>query len=88
MISMLKTTYLLTLAGLLAMVSLLGCSSTPVVTVAVPSATWTAPCPEPILSLETNGDMAKTVLALRLALKECNDDKASLREWVELSQKP
>ena len=39
------------------------------------------PCPEPKLQVKTNGDLADAVLALRGALRDCNDTKEALRVW-------
>jgi hypothetical protein len=36
-------------------------------------------CPAPLVSTRTNGELAEGILALRAALRQCNDDKAALR---------
>lgn len=41
------------------------------------------PCPVPAVQAETNGALARTVLAFKRALQDCNDDKAALREWAK-----
>lgn len=38
-------------------------------------------CPEPPVTISTNGLLAEYALALRDALRGCNRDKAALREW-------
>ena len=37
----------------------------------------------PIVSLRTNGELAKAYQLTRDALERCNIDKEALREWVE-----
>lgn len=41
-------------------------------------------CPEPGGRPQTNGQLADYALALRNALRVCNNDKAALREWYEV----
>lgn len=62
---------------------LTGCSTTPsIITVReVPSPELVADCPEPIPRLETNADLAWTIIEYRKALRLCNIDKKALREW-------
>jgi hypothetical protein len=40
-------------------------------------------CPTVIEKIKTNGELAETILAYRNALKACNIDKESLREWAK-----
>jgi hypothetical protein len=40
-------------------------------------------CQAPPWQAGTNGALASTALALREALRLCNNDKAALREWAE-----
>lgn len=40
-------------------------------------------CPEPRVTVNTNGDLVRHTRAMRDALRSCNDDKAALREWAE-----
>lgn len=65
------------------LVVLAGCSTTPsIITVReVPSPELVADCPEPIPRLETNADLAWTIIEYRKALRLCNIDKKALREW-------
>jgi hypothetical protein len=39
-------------------------------------------CPETEVPLVVNGDLVYKVRALRMDLKACNADKASLRAWA------
>lgn len=48
----------------------------------LPSPELLAECPEPAIRVETNKQLAETVLAFINALTKCNIDKASLREWA------
>lgn len=38
---------------------------------------------EPIRELKINDDLVKSIMDYRAALQSCNDDKASLRKWME-----
>lgn len=70
--------------SLLAAVALLsGCASTPVYVREVPPAALLEPCEEPASTLETNKDLAEWALALRTALRVCNNDKEALRHWAK-----
>ena len=44
-------------------------------------------CPVPEPELEYNKDLAKGYQEIEKILKDCNVDKKSLREWVELNKK-
>lgn len=70
--------------GLLALL-LAGCAHTqaPQVIREVPPAALLEDCATPQAQLRTNGDLADHILALRFALRECNNDKAALREWAK-----
>jgi hypothetical protein len=65
-------------------VLLAGCSTPPsIITVReVPSPELVADCPEPIPRLETNADLAWTIIEYRKALRLCNIDKKALRDWA------
>lgn len=70
-------------AGSLLLVALLaGCASTPPVSEA-PTSDLLMDCPAPAVRVKTNGEMADTLSKYRTALKECNDDKAALREFYK-----
>ena len=45
-------------------------------------------CPEPIVSVRTNGELAEATLAYKDALQKCNIDKAALREWASDVESP
>jgi len=45
-------------------------------------------CLETDVPLLVNGDLALKVRALRVDLKDCNADKASLRAWAKEVAKP
>lgn len=47
-----------------------------------PPAALLAPCAEPAVDATTNGGLVKSLLAMREALRLCNDDKTALREWA------
>lgn len=78
------------IAGFLAAVStlmLLGCASAPVETgFRTPPAALLEDCPIPAVQTKTNGDLADGVIALRQAIKTCNNDKEALREWAKDKQ--
>lgn len=41
-------------------------------------------CPDPATRVPaTNGELVRDRRVLKLALRECNDDKRALREWYE-----
>lgn len=40
-------------------------------------------CPHPVVDRTTNGGLADGIRAYRQALRDCNDDKAALREWFK-----
>lgn len=70
-------------AGILcACVALTGCASTPPVS-EQPTSDLLMDCPAPAVRVKTNGEMADTLSKYRTALKECNDDKAALREFYK-----
>ncbi len=48
-----------------------------------PNADLLMDCPTPTVQAKTNGQLASTLLAYRDALKNCNDDKAALREFYK-----
>lgn len=51
------------------------------VTFIAPPASLMADCPETDMPLVVNADLVFKVRALRVDLKDCNADKAGLREW-------
>lgn len=64
--------------GVLSVASLLsGCATTAAVST-VP-VELLRDCPVPQVSTRTNGELVVGILALRKALRECNDDKSALR---------
>lgn len=69
------------LAGLLGLF-LTACSTTKYVR-ELPPVDLLADCPEPTLSVRTNGQLALSILALKDTLAKCNIDKESLREWAK-----
>lgn len=73
-----------TLSGsLLAALALSGCAgSTPLLVRDLPPEVLLQDCPEPPANIRTNKDLAEWALALRQALRVCNNDKAALREWA------
>ncbi len=72
------------LLALLALV-LAGCAHTqpPQVIRELPPAALLEDCPVPVADLATNGALVDHILSLRYALRECNNDKAALREWAK-----
>lgn len=40
-------------------------------------------CPHPAVSVTTNGELVRGLLAYQAALQSCNDDKAALRRHVK-----
>jgi hypothetical protein len=56
---------------------------TPTSTKLLPPASLLADCPAPAPTVSTNGELVDYILALRGALRLCNDDKAALREWAK-----
>lgn len=48
-----------------------------------PPADLVQDCPVPDGPVDTNGALARLVLALKQALAECNADKQALREWAQ-----
>ena len=69
-------------AGLL-MALLAGCATRIEYVRELPPVDLLADCPEPTLSVRTNGQLALSILALRATLAKCNIDKESLREWAK-----
>lgn len=70
-------------ASLLALVFLTGCATLPwEVTKVHPPAALLEPCPAPEWRVATNGELARTLLDYRQALRLCNNDKEALRLWV------
>lgn len=65
----------------ISMVILTGCASKPPIPVIPVEALQD--CPEPLIDKTTNGGLAKGVTDLRLALRQCNNDKLILREWAQ-----
>ena len=47
-----------------------------------PPSALTQETPPPEEVFQTNGDLLTTIERLRAAMKDCNDDKAALREWA------
>jgi hypothetical protein len=76
--------YLLTLCATLAA----GCAAVkaPQTGFLTPPAELMADCPAPQGSAATNGDLVQWILDLRASLADCNNDKASLRDWSAHSQ--
>lgn len=73
----------LTPITLLSALLLASCATvTPPTTKLLPPASLLAECPAPRAALSTNGALVDYILALRNALRLCNDDKAALREWA------
>ena len=70
------------LSSLVVVLLLAGCATTPPVYEA-PSSDLLMDCPAPAVRVKTNGEMADTLSKYRTALKECNDDKAALREFYK-----
>jgi hypothetical protein len=69
-------------ASLLLVLALTGCASWRQPAAATPPWALLEDCPEPIPEAATNGGLARSLRALRDALRSCNDDKAALREWA------
>lgn len=70
---------------------LTGCAATktehaPYAVREVPPASLLLDCPAPSVQYETNGDLAKAILAWANALGACNLDKQALREWAEQAE--
>lgn len=61
--------------------ALAGCTTVPVIQ--APPEHLMQDCPIPAVQAEKNGDLPKTILAFKAALRSCNDDKAALREWAK-----
>lgn len=72
---------LIVLAG--ATLLLLPACSTVQIVRQTPSPELLRHCPEPIVSVRTNGELAQALQSTRAALALCNIDKAALREWAE-----
>lgn len=71
-------------ASLFLALALAGCASAPPrVLQSGPPASLLEPCYEPAGAPQTNGELLGYALALRDALRGCNDDKAALREWAK-----
>lgn len=69
--------------GLMALL-LAGCSTPPArVLRDLPPQDLLQDCEEPTSPLQTNRHLAEHILALRTALRLCNNDKAALREWAK-----
>ena len=49
---------------------------------ATPPLALLSDCPQPVVNVQTNGDLVHLIRALRGALSLCNDDKRALREWA------
>lgn len=60
-----------------------GCAAPPVYVRELPPAVLLEDCEEPVSTLETNKDLAQWALALRSALRVCNNDKQALRDWAK-----
>lgn len=65
-----------------------GCASVPAPTLKMlPPVELIQECPHPVVSTNTNGDLARGILAYRESLTLCNNDKAALREWSDKESK-
>ncbi len=63
---------------------LMGCGAVlPVTDKAYPPVGLVQDCPVPRYRMEYNKDLAEAIVLLKGALKECNNDKAALRLWME-----
>lgn len=60
-----------------------GCATAPVPQRDLPPLALLEPCEEPVAVLDTNDALVKYTLALRTALRLCNNDKESLRDWAK-----
>lgn len=70
-------------AVLVALILALPACSTVQLVRETPSPELLRDCPEPIVNIRTNGELAESHLAYQNALRLCNVDKAALREWAK-----
>lgn len=70
------------LLSLCVVAALAGCATTTKPEVPPESLLWD--CKAPPSDTSTNGKLAGTLLVYKQALKDCNDDKATLRKFYEL----
>lgn len=78
----------LTALGLMVILSLAGCASSPKLEVPQPQLSWTTRTVEPVIMVKTNGQMAQTLRKLRSALAQCNLDKDTIRVYIEQVSQP
>lgn len=78
----------LTALGLLVILSLAGCASSPKLEVPQPQLSWTTRTVEPVIMVKTNGQMAQTLQKFKHALEQCNLDKDTIRVYIEQVSQP
>ena len=59
-----------------------GCATAPMPQRDLPPLALLEPCEEPVAVLSTNQALVEYTLALRTALRLCNNDKEALRDWA------
>lgn len=78
----------LTALGLMVILSLAGCASSPKLEVPQPPAFLVRRTVEPVIMVKTNGQMAQTLQRFKHALEQCNLDKDTIRVYIEQVSQP